>query len=94
MQLPVLHNSAVADLVAKFDQVPGLTKEEEFDLAVRLREDGDVDAAHRLITANLRNVVRIAMDYAGYGMPLEDICLLYTSPSPRDRTRYRMPSSA
>lgn len=73
MQLPVLHNSAVADLVAKFDQVPGLTKEEEFDLAVRLREDGDVDAAHRLITANLRNVVRIAMDYAGYGMPLEDI---------------------
>ena len=50
MQLPVLHNSAVADLVAKFDQVPGLTKEEEFDLAVRLRADGDVDAAHRLIT--------------------------------------------
>ena len=23
-----------------------------------------------------------------------DVCLLYTSPSPRDRTRYRMPSSA
>ena len=66
MQLPVLHNSAVADLVAKFDQVPALTKEEEFELAARLREDGDIDAAHRLITANLRNVVRIAMDYAGY----------------------------
>ena len=27
-----------------------------------------------------------------YGMPND--CLLYTSPSPRDRTRYRMPSSA
>ena len=25
---------------------------------------------------------------------LEQICLLYTSPSPRDRTRSRMPSSA
>ena len=25
---------------------------------------------------------------------LEDFCLLYTSPSPRDRTRSRMPSSA
>ena len=25
---------------------------------------------------------------------LERICLLYTSPSPRDRTRSRMPSSA
>ncbi|MCU0577743.1 MAG: RNA polymerase factor sigma-32 [Desulfobacterota bacterium] len=50
-----------------------MSKEEEFDLAVRLWEGGDVDAAHRLITANLRNVVRIAMDYAGYGLPLEDI---------------------
>ncbi len=63
----------MAALVAKFDQIPALTKEEEFELAVRLREQGDVDAAHRLITANLRNVVRIAMDYAGYGLPLEDI---------------------
>ena len=26
--------------------------------------------------------------------PLTDSCLLYTSPSPRDRTRSRMPSSA
>ena len=25
---------------------------------------------------------------------LQNICLLYTSPSPRDRTRSRMPSSA
>ena len=25
---------------------------------------------------------------------LSDLCLLYTSPSPRDRTRSRMPSSA
>lgn len=73
MHLPVPHNGVVADLVAKFDQVPALTKEEEFELAVRLHEDGDIDAAHRLITANLRNVVRIAMDYAGYGLPLEDI---------------------
>ena len=28
------------------------------------------------------------------GMAINDICLLYTSPSPRDRTRSRMPSSA
>ena len=25
---------------------------------------------------------------------MDDVCLLYTSPSPRDRTRSRMPSSA
>ena len=28
------------------------------------------------------------------GIPLLQLCLLYTSPSPRDRTRTRMPSSA
>ena len=32
---------------------------------------------------------------AGTASPRQDLrCLLYTSPSPRDRTRYRMPSSA
>ena len=31
---------------------------------------------------------------AGYGAQGYDACLLYTSPSPRDRTRSRMPSSA
>ena len=30
----------------------------------------------------------------GYISALNEICLLYTSPSPRDRTRSRMPSSA
>ena len=29
-----------------------------------------------------------------YRVPLSSSCLLYTSPSPRDRTRSRMPSSA
>ena len=29
-----------------------------------------------------------------WGHPMFDNCLLYTSPSPRDRTRSRMPSSA
>ena len=30
----------------------------------------------------------------GSATKVNKICLLYTSPSPRDRTRYRMPSSA
>ena len=29
-----------------------------------------------------------------YGLSQDEVCLLYTSPSPRDRTRSRMPSSA
>ena len=35
-----------------------------------------------------------ANDNFSYFSPLYSTCLLYTSPSPRDRTRSRMPSSA
>lgn len=42
---------------------PLLTREEEHALAVRYRETGDLDAAYRLVTANLRLVVKIAHEY-------------------------------
>jgi len=42
---------------------PLLTREEEQELALRLEETGDLDAARRLVTANLRLVVKIAYDY-------------------------------
>lgn len=73
MQLPAIQNNSTASLIGRFDRLPSLSKEEEYELALRLKEHGDIDAAQRLITANLRNVVRIAMDYSGYGLPLEDI---------------------
>ena len=43
-----------------------LTKEEERRLATRYRETGDMEAAYKLITANLRLVVRIAMEFHKY----------------------------
>lgn len=42
---------------------PLLSREEEHELAVRYLEDGDRDAAYRLVTANLRLVVMIAREY-------------------------------
>lgn len=42
---------------------PRLTREEEHELAVRYRKFGDRDAAFRLVTGNLRLVVRIAFEY-------------------------------
>ncbi|MBT5469175.1 MAG: sigma-70 family RNA polymerase sigma factor [Nitrospina sp.] len=42
---------------------PLLTEEEEKELAIRLRETGDVDAAYQLTTANLMLVVKIAMTF-------------------------------
>jgi RNA polymerase sigma-32 factor len=42
---------------------PLLSKEEEHDLAVRYFEQEDLEAARRLVTSNLRLVVKIAYDY-------------------------------
>ena len=42
---------------------PLLTREEEHELAVKYFEDGDTDAARKLVTSNLRLVVKIAYDY-------------------------------
>jgi len=43
-----------------------LTREEEKELAIRIREKNDQKAAYRLITSNLRLVVKIAMDFHRY----------------------------
>ena len=40
-----------------------LTKQEEREFAIRVQEEGDRDAAYRLITSNLRLVVKIAIDF-------------------------------
>ncbi len=42
---------------------PLLTREEERELAVRVHEDGDAEAAQQLVLSNLRLVVKIARDY-------------------------------
>ncbi|MFZ1539011.1 MAG: RNA polymerase sigma factor RpoH [Chromatiaceae bacterium] len=54
-------------------QIPMLTPDEERDLAVRLRDHGDMDAARRLVLSHLRFVIRIARGYLGYGLPLPDL---------------------
>ncbi|TET53460.1 MAG: sigma-70 family RNA polymerase sigma factor [Desulfobacteraceae bacterium] len=45
-----------------------LTKEEEIELAIRYREKNDQEAGQKLILANLRLVVKIAMDFHRYWM--------------------------
>jgi RNA polymerase sigma-32 factor len=42
---------------------PLLSKKEEHELAVRFLEENDLEAARRLVTSNLRLVVKIAYDY-------------------------------
>ena len=50
-----------------------LEREQEFELAKRWREHGDRDAANQLVTSHLRLVVKIAMGYRGYGLPVSEI---------------------
>ncbi len=52
---------------------PLLTREEEHDLAVRYVKSGDLDAAYRLVTANLRLVVKIAHEYHRTAFSLLDL---------------------
>ena len=53
----------VSAYVQETKRYPLLSREEEHDLAVRLVEDGDTDAARRLVEANLRLVVKISYEY-------------------------------
>lgn len=53
-------------------QVPLLTPAEEVNLAARIKR-GDKDARTHMIKANLRLVVKIAHDYAHFGLPLLDL---------------------
>jgi RNA polymerase sigma-32 factor len=54
-------------------RIPVLSAEEERELARRLRDHNDLEAARRLITSHLRFVIRIARGYLGYGLPLGDL---------------------
>jgi RNA polymerase sigma-32 factor len=54
-------------------QIPVLTADEERDLAERLRDQDDKEAARRLVMSHLRFVIKIARGYMGYGLPLADL---------------------
>lgn len=52
--------------IAWIQRVPLLSEAEEKDLATRLRENNDVDAARRLVLSHLRYVVSITRSYLSY----------------------------
>ena len=56
-------SDALGRYMAELARHAPISREEEHELAVRWREGGDVEAARRLVLANLRLVVKIAMEY-------------------------------
>lgn len=63
----------VALYLAEIRKYPLLTREQEYELAVRYRETGDPKAAEILVTSNLRFVVKIAAEYSRFGAKLIDL---------------------
>jgi RNA polymerase sigma-32 factor len=59
--------------LAEIRRFPMLRPDEEYILAKQWREEGDREAAHRLVTSHLRLVAKIAMGYRGYGLPISEI---------------------
>ena len=57
----------------RVSRIAVLSREEEHDLAVRFRNDNDLNAARQLVLAHLRFVVHIARGYGGYGLPVGDL---------------------
>ena len=53
--------------------IPILTPEQEKELAFKLYENNDLEAARQLVLSHLRFVIHIARSYSGYGLPLADI---------------------
>lgn len=59
--------------MAELAQHAPISREEEHELAVRWREEGDIEAARRLVLSNLRLVVKIAMEYRRAWINLLDL---------------------
>ena len=55
------------------NSVPMLSQEEETELATRLHQHNDLDAARRLVMSHLRVVVSVARGYSGYGLQQADL---------------------
>lgn len=59
--------------ISSVNRIPMLSAEEERELATRLHEQEDLEAARQLIMSHLRFVVHVARGYSGYGLPQADL---------------------
>lgn len=72
--LPVLaQDSGLSRYLDEIRRFPMLEPNEEYMLAKSWREQGNSNAAHRLVTSHLRLVAKIAMGYRGYGLPISEV---------------------
>jgi len=73
LAIPMAPEGNLSRYLQEIRKFPMLQPEEEFRLAKNWRDDGDEQAAHRLVTSHLRLVAKIAMGYRGYGLPVGEL---------------------
>ncbi|MDD3675399.1 MAG: polymerase sigma-32 factor [Thauera sp.] len=73
LTFPVPAAGSLDQYIQSVNRMPMLSEQQEVELATRLRDDGDVDAARQLVMSHLRVVVAIARGYLGYGLPHADL---------------------
>ena len=73
MALSVPLNGSIEGYIQSVSSIGMLSADEERSLAVQLRENGDLEAARKLVMSHLRFVVHIAKSYSGYGLPQADL---------------------
>ena len=68
--LPIPSIGGLSIYLAQIKKFPMLDAEEEYMLAKNWKENGNLKAAHKLVTSHLGLVAKIAMGYRGYGLPV------------------------
>ena len=71
--IDIPNGQGLASYIQAVNAAPILSAEQERDLAVRYGEQNDLDAARELVMSQLRQVVRVARGFTGYGLPLGDL---------------------
>ncbi|MFM4703976.1 RNA polymerase sigma factor RpoH [Aeromonas bivalvium] len=71
--MALIPQGSLEGYVQAVNAIPVLSAEEERELAMRLQQDGDLEAARQLVMSHLRFVVHVAKSYAGYGLPQADL---------------------
>ncbi len=66
-------DQALSKYITRVKEIPTLTREDEHELALKARDGSDPNAAERLVHANLRYAVAIAVTYRRYDLRLSDL---------------------
>ncbi len=72
-KMPALMSGSLDAYIQAARSVPILTLEEEYALALDLQETGNIESAQKLVLPHLRFVIKVANNYAGYGLSIADL---------------------